>query len=286
MRLRALALIPLAALLIAPACSGSDAGATGGGDSGAADPIGAPRDPAFAGGDPFGGTNVAKSASVEMDVPKDRLSGAAQAVVDLAVADTTGGFLVSSVVDIQQGFGMADVRVKVPSPSFETVVSDLEEIGHITRQELEGRALDNSFLSVNARLRRTRSQIASLLGRLDDTDDRAQRFELRSALRRARSKKASLERNRAYIEGITSYSTVDVSIEGRPPVGGPAAPPWERSLETAKSLTMSIVSGAILAAGVIVPLGGLALVIYLLVAPLVRRVRKGPWGERPEPGRG
>ena len=281
MKLRASALILLAFIAITSACAGSDGG---GGESLGADgqaPIGAPDT------GPTGATaSVEKSASVAMDVPPKDLKAAAQDVVDLATGDSVGGFLVSSVVDTQSGYGMADVSVKVPSPAFEPVVAGLEEVGHISRQELHGEDLSDDYLAVNARLRRSNARTAALLRRIEAADDPGRRFRLRAALQKTRSQRAQLEQNEAYIEAVTSYSTINVAIAGEQPPPPPPEPPVQRALETAANILVATGTGAILAAGVLVPLTLIGAVGYLLGRPLARKLRSGAWPNGRGPAEG
>lgn len=262
--------------LIAAACGGDDDSEGVSIDQ----PIGAPDTGSSVGDDSSGqasvvegGPSVVKTASVEVDVVTDELSAAAQAVVDMATSSKVGGFLVSSVLDLDEGFGSGNVVVKVPAPSFEEVVGDLETIGDITRQELEGQDLTAEFLDTHARLRQARSRLAMLLDRLRGNEDPAARFELREDVQTSRDVLRRLRQNESFITGQTAYSTIDVALMGKQPPAGPQPPAFERALETAKTIVLGIASGAVLAAGVIVPVGVLLVVLYLVGATIVRRLK-------------
>jgi hypothetical protein len=218
-------------------------------------------------------TSVVKSASVEVDVVQDELNSAAQAVIDLATASKVGGFLVSSVVDVDEGYGSGRVVVKVPAPRFEHVVGELNTVGEITRQELEGQDLAGEFLKTQSSVRVARSRTAALLKRLQRTDDPAVKFELREDLVASKERLQALQQNESYIEAQTAYSTIQVSLTGKEPPPAPAKPAFERALATAKTISVAIASGAVLAAGVIVPIGLLLVGLYLVAAPVVRRLK-------------
>lgn len=85
--------------------------------------------------------SVAKSARVEMEVARSGLTDAAQAVVDLATSDRVGGFLASSIVDLEEGYGSATILVQVPAARFEETVARLGDLGDVTRQEMAGQAV-------------------------------------------------------------------------------------------------------------------------------------------------
>ena len=82
--------------------------------------------------------SVAKSGRVEIEVARTDVSEAAQAVADLATSPKIGGFLSSSVVDLEDGYGLAAILVQVPAERFEQTMSGLGGIGDVTRQEMAG----------------------------------------------------------------------------------------------------------------------------------------------------
>lgn len=271
------ATLVLVVLVLTAACGGSGGGGGDAAEGEAFDnaPVGAPADAPDAG--------VFKAATVQMSVPRDDLKEAADDVVELATDHAVGGFLVSSVIDTGPGLGFAEVVIKVPSARFEPVVMRIDRVGNVTRQEVEGRDLSRGFLAAKARIGRARARIASLLNRLQDTTDAGARFQLQAALREAKTELSSLQRKESYIEGITSYSAIEVAIAGRQPAAGAPKPALQRAMETAKSMFVAIGSGAILTAGVVVPLGVLALVLYLVLAPVVRRLRRSEWPDGATP---
>jgi hypothetical protein len=171
---------------------------------------------------------VAKSGRVEMEVGRSEVADAAQAVVDLATSPKVGGFVTSSVVDLEDGYGAAAILVHVPNERFEQAVAGLGTIGEVTRQEMAGEAA---------------------------SEPGASRKERVEAAERA------------------AYSPVDVAIAGRRPAPPPEKDPIERALASAKDVSLAIASGAILAAGVVVPVAAILLLAYLVWALVVRRLR-------------
>ena len=269
---------------VATACAGG-----GDGDEGGVtidEPIGAPDAAADATG-PSTAPSVVKNASLEVEVAGKDLSAAAQTVIDVATSSKVGGFLVSSVIDLERAHGVGNVVVKVPAPRFEDVVADLGAVGAVTRQQLEGQDLSAEFLATHAKVQRARARTAGLLSRLARTDDPGVRFQLREDLVAARNELLRLQGDEAYIQGQTSYSTIEVALAGKAPPAPPEKPAFERALGTAKAITVAIGSGAVLTAGVVVPLGALLAALYFLGAPIVRRVRprlrraEGSWAGPP-----
>ncbi|MGH2757328.1 MAG: DUF4349 domain-containing protein [Actinomycetota bacterium] len=275
MALRRIVLALMVIALVGAACSAQD-------DSDGItlnEPIGAPDTgldyaatstaPSSSGSAP----SVVKTAAVEVDVVRNELTSAAQAVVDIATAPKIGGFLVSSFVDTTEDYGSAQVVVRVPAPSFETVVGELATIGDLKRQRLEGHDLTSESLQVRAALQQARVRAASLVDRIERSDSQTERLQLRQALAGARSHIGRLQEQDGQIDGQTAYATIDTALTGTAPPAPAEKPALDRALATAKNITLEIASGALLTAAVVVPIGGLLMLLYLLAAPLFRRVK-------------
>lgn len=250
----------------------------GAGDTGitVTDPIGAPEsgsEQSSTSAVRSAAPSVMKSASVQIDVVQAKLNSAAQAVVDLATSTKVGGFLVSSIVDTDEGYGFGNIVVKVPAPHFEQTVADLGTVGEVTRQQLDGHDLSGEFLANHAALRQTRGRIESLLRRIDGTKDPAVRFDLRQHLGTAREQLRNIRQDASQMNAQSSYSTIDVALTGTPPPAPPEKPAFKRALGTAKDITLGIASGIVLTAGVVVPIGLLLFALYLIAVPVIRRFK-------------
>jgi hypothetical protein len=220
--------------------------------------------------------SVAKSASIRTEVASKDLDRAAQTVVDVATSPKVGGFLVSSVIDLDSGYGNGNILVKVPANTFEQVVADIGAVGALRHQQLDGQDLTADVLRANAAVHRAHRDVASLLTRLEAATDARSRFEIRSQLQTARDRLAGLQDRKTYDEARTAYSPVEVTLTASRPPPAPDKPVVAQALETATSITMGILSGALLVAAVVVPLGIFLLLGYLGLAPLVRRLRPRP----------
>ncbi len=250
------------------ACGGKD-----GDDAGVSveEPIGAP-DPAGGYG-PAGAPAVVKDASVEMEIPRRDLSDAAQAVVDLATSPKVGGYLVSSIVDLEDGYGSGLIVVEVPSARFEQTVVELGTIGELTRQEMSGQDLTGEAVAARRQVQKVRRRAATLASRLEEAADEAAAETLRLRLKRSRAALRAASRERAYVRSETTYAPIEVALSGKRPPPPPGEPALEQALGTAKAITLGIASGALIAAGVVVPIGVVALVLYLAWATILRRLR-------------
>lgn len=268
---RGLGCILVAVMIFGAACGGDDDGGEAAGVS-LKEPIGASEQTISTGG---GGESsaVAKSAFAEMRVPRSDLDSATQEVVDLATGPEVGGFLVSSVFDTEVAHGAARVLVKVPSVAFEDVVGELGGIGDVTRQELTGEDMAPELIRALEAVRRTRERAASLISRLQATDDEALSFKLRQQLHSVRAELRTAGREATNLGSELAFSEVEVALRATPPPPPPNEPVVDRALGTARAITLGIASGAILVAAVAVPVLALLLILFLVGTPIVRRLK-------------
>ena len=216
---------------------------------------------------------VAKSAFAAMEVPRRDLDSAAQAVVDIATARDVGGYLVSSVYDRDDGHGAARVLVHVPSSEFELVVGKLGSIGEVKRQELAGEDISPEVMRAREDLRRARGRTAHLLRRLAAASDEATRFELRGLIRSSKGRVRSATQAMGRVGADVAIASIEVDLRATPPPPAPEKPVFERALGTAKTITLGIGSGAVLLAGVLVPIAALVAVLLVLGGPVLRRIK-------------
>lgn len=78
---------------------------------------------------------------------------------------------------------------------------------------------------------------------------------------------------RALAEAQAALSPIDVALSARPPAPPREETPIEQALDKATGMALAIASGAIVAAGVILPVATTALVVYLVWSLVLRRLR-------------
>lgn len=236
-------------------------------------PIGAPGPAGDQGSESGLAPAVAKRGALSLGVPRGELEGAAQAVVDIATAPEIGGFLVSSVLDLENGYGSGHVVVNVPAGTFEPAIAELGTVGDVRRQEMTGQDLTPDALAAVRDVARARARAAALAARLENAGDEVERAELRARLRAARSALAQASDAEAFVRAETVYSPIEVELLGeRPPAPAPESP-FGRAVDTSKAIALGILAAFVVAAGVVLPVGAAALLLYLAWSVVMRRLR-------------
>jgi hypothetical protein len=126
--------------------------------------------------------------------------------------------------------------VKVPDARFEEVVGQLDRVGDVTRQALEGRDVNPASLATAG---------------------------------------ATEKRHAGSVAAGAAYSPIDVSITAAAPPPPPEKPAVEQALATAKTISLGIVSGLLVGASVALPIGVVLLAVYLVTTRILRRFRPG-----------
>lgn len=265
MHLRRMVVGLVAVLAVTGPCSSGDG--EDGGSVTITDPIGAPEPHVTEVVDGPAPT-VAKSALIEIEVAGDELGAAAQEVVDLTTSSRIGGFLVSSLVDAE-GYGAGRVLVEVPAARFEVAVGELDRVGNVTRQQLEGADVSPAARAARGRVAYARDLVQTLSRRLEPSDDAGAKVALINAKQELRE----ALRDFASAEGDAAYSSIDVALEGTPPPPPPKRSTFEKALDRAATVTLGIASAIVLVAAVAVPTGLLILLLALAVPRVVRLVK-------------
>jgi hypothetical protein len=262
--------VPLLIVALLGAACGDDEGDSAG--VAVDQPIGAPDPGSGFDGGPVETPAVAKSGAIAMEVPRRELEGAAQAVIDIATAPEVGGFLVSSVLDLQDGHGSGSIVVKVPAAAFEPAIVQLGEVGDVTRQEMAGQDLTPDALEAVREVGRARARVAALAALLEDAEDETERGDVQRRLGAARAALERATEAREFVRAETTYSPIEVALAGKPPPA-PAQTSLERAVDTSRSIALGILSAFVVAAAVVLPVGGAALALYALWSAVLRRLR-------------
>jgi hypothetical protein len=198
------------------------------------------------------------------------------------LAETKGGFVLSSDTTSNGGYATVKIVVRVPSAQYPAMIDALHNVGARVAQENQtGQDVTDEFYDLEARLRAQRAveaQYLEILKRavsIKDTLDVQQKLgEIRTEIERA-------EGRRRLLENQASLSTFTITILRE----APPAPVYDTSLSAkigrdvsnalhdAGEVAIGIVSGTIRLAGVLVPIALMIVLPFVLVARIFWRRR-------------
>jgi hypothetical protein len=214
---------------------------------------------------------VVKTADVELEVEDGRLGRTLRE--GRLIAETAGGFVLSTSVDgAERRSGSFTIRVQ--APEFEAALSALEELGTVVSEDVRGEDVSQEFVDLQARLRNATAQEEVLLRLYDRSNTISDTIRVQRELEDVQLEIERLRGRLRFLEDRTEMSTISVSVREAGTVTA-AAGPFEKAWDKARDTFVAVVSGAIVGAGVLLPLAAFALLAYLVfrfVRPRLPRV--------------
>jgi len=228
--------------------------------------IAAGRRPAGQAGLPPIGPNVIKTADLRVEVRRNTLRDAVGEVT--AVAGRHGGFVLSTQVSgARARSGILVIRV--PAERFELALAEIRGLGsRVLGETVSGQDVSQEFIDLEARLRNWRAQEVVLLRLMDRARSVTDTIRVQRELQQVQLEIETIRGRLRYLEDQTTMSTISVGLREAgavPARPGTLARAWEQAVQT----FLAIVSGAIVAAGALLPFA-LLLLVGLIVFRLVR----------------
>jgi hypothetical protein len=212
------------------------------------------------------GPNVIKTADLRVEVGRNTLRDTVGEVT--AVAGRHGGFVLSTqVTGARARSGILVIRV--PAERFELALAEIRGLGtKVLGETVAGQDVGQEFIDLEARLRNWRAQEVVLLRLMDRARSVTDTIRVQRELQQVQLEIETIRGRLRYLQDQTTMSTISVGLREAgavPARPGTLAKAWERAVQT----FMAIVSGAIVAAGALLPFA-LLLLVGLFVFRLVR----------------
>lgn len=195
-----------------------------------------------------------------------------------ALATGKGGFVQnSSVTQRADETYYGSITVRVPSSEFETAMTDIKASANVVETEsVTGQDVTEEYTDLEAQLRNARAQEVEYLEILERAEKIEDILLVQQYLSSVRSQIESLQGRINYLENITSYSTISVSLSEEPTVRVPTQEfrPLAIVNEAAQALVnlaQSVLGGFI---WLVIVGGGVALPILLIAWAIVKIVKR------------
>ena len=213
---------------------------------------------------------VIKTADLQLEVADGRLGRTLREGRE--IAEAAGGFLLSTSIDgVDRRRG--EFVIRVPAERFEETLTALEELGTIAGEHVRGEDVSQEFVDLEARLRNATAQEEVLFRLYDRSNSIADTIRVQRELEDVQLEIERLRGRLRYLEDRTDLSTISVSVTEAGVVTAEAGP-FEKAWATARKTFVAVVSGALVGAGFLLPIAGLALLAYVvfrLVRPRLQR---------------
>ena len=205
-------------------------------------------------------SSIIKNGDVSVEVERGGVEEAIQEVVRLAARYQ--GYVVSTTLDDSTA-GSGVLIIRIPSERFELALGAVKELGDIQRQQVAGQDVTAEFVDLEARLRNWTTQEAVLLRLMDRAQTISSSIRVQAQLQQVQLEIERIRGRLNFLEDQTSLGTLAISITE----AGAASTKdstVEKAWRDALGMGLGIVSGLIVATGVVVPLAILLLIGLLI----------------------
>ena len=185
-----------------------------------------------------------------------------------ALATTYGGFVTSSQASIDRG----TITMRVPATKLDKALADLRKLGKVVQSTTTAEDVSAQIVDIDARMRVLSAEEAQLLELLGKASGVSQVLEVRDRLNGVRQEIESLKAQKEYFAGQVDYATINATVFERgaenpeEPGDGILLDAWRTALRAG----LTIVAGAVVVLGGLIPLVAIGLAIWFAV----RTVRK------------
>ncbi|HLJ07316.1 MAG TPA: DUF4349 domain-containing protein, partial [Acidimicrobiia bacterium] len=246
---------------------------------GAPVPPGVGPTPAGLGGPPVpdavaaGTSKVIKNATLTVSLKKGGLGDGYQHAVEAAAA--VGGWVQAS----QTGGDQATVTLQVPSDKLEAVIGQIRGLGKVTAESESGDDVTAEYVDLQARIANWQAQEAVFVGLMAKAKTISETIQIQQQLSTIQEQIEQLQGRQKYLDGHTSYSTVNLTlledgaaakpgpVPGPKPAASTLARAWHRSVGAA----LAVLGGTLVVLGVVVPLAAVVGLPAWLLAVVLRR---------------
>jgi Domain of unknown function (DUF4349) len=229
------------------------------------------------------GPSIVKTARVSVQVPRHTFQRAFDEATTIAAR--YGGFVESSATQGTKSRS-GRVTIRVPAEQFESALAAVQRLGDVQLQEVSGQDVTSRFVDLAARIRNARAQEHVLLGILGTATNVSGTLRVQQSLSDVQLQIEELVGQQRALQNRASLGTIELSLfEGGLPVvrtesaGAVVNPKLSEAWRRAKAVFFGLLYGIVVSAGVLIPLGLLALAVWVVV----RRVRRGRPSPRPGP---
>lgn len=223
---------------------------------------------------------IIKTGSLDLVV--DEVPDAVASITNIATS--VGGFVQrSSVNETPDGVRFGSVTIRVPSKDFESSMAEVKSLATLVENEsASGRDVTEEFTDLQARLKNAQAQEEAYIRVLDQAVTVKDILAVQEKLGTIRSQIESLEGRIQYLENVTSFSTITVSLSEEVSITLPTDEfrPLASIKEAAQALVaigQTVIVGLI---WIVIVGGGIVIPIGLIVWGIVRAVKYARRGKK------
>lgn len=191
----------------------------------------------------------------------------------LMLIEAKGGYVQSGTLS-ESGGARADLTIKVNPEGFISLVSALEELGTVENKTISGQDVTEEYYDLAAELETQLEMKARFFELLKQARNVDEAITVEQQLERIGYNVNRIKGRMKYLETMVGESTITLSLYSQTKAVSEPFINWNQvghGFVVAGQVLVSIFVGILYALVVIIPLGGIAYLIFLLIRGIVRK---------------
>jgi hypothetical protein len=208
---------------------------------------------------------IVRTANLEVQVPSfDRAWSRAN-----GLATRHGGFVTNSEAGLERG----TVVMRIPANKLEAALADLRELGKVVTTSTTAEDVSAQIVDIDARVRTLEAEELQLVELLRRASGVSQTLEVRDRLNAVRQEIESYKAQKEFYANQVEYSTINATLfesgadDPDDPGDGILLDAWRTALRAG----LTIVAGALVVLGGLVPLAAIGLAAWFAIRAYRRR---------------
>jgi hypothetical protein len=216
-------------------------------------------------------SKIIRDGTISIQVAKDGFSDGFAAVT--RIAENNGGFVLSSQINGQRA---GTLTLRIPAKRFDDAMLALREIGVVQAQSVTGKDVTATFIDLRARLLNAIGQRTVLRNLMAQATTIQETITVQSHLSRVELQIEQIQGQLNVIENQVAEATVRVDLHEKNATPTPQTSEvenpslgsaWDRAIQG----FLNVVAAVVVGLGYLVPLGILALAVWLVTLAVRRR---------------
>ena len=198
-----------------------------------------------------------RSASMTLSTEAGQMDDVADGVVE--VTERYDGIVVSSNVSTSDGRGRASFDLRIPTQNLQATLADLSDLADVSARNEGTLDITAPFVTAEERFDDAKAEVDALLEQLANADSASEIASIREQLRAARGELAAARAELGNLKQRAEFSRLSVTVAGNGDGDG-----WSigDAADDAVNVLEALGGAALVTLAVLIPLGGLALLIW------------------------
>ncbi len=210
------------------------------------------------------GDRIIKTATLSIKV-KEAFSKTYDKTTGLA--NNYGGQVVASNLSSEDGSYTGTITIKVPTESFEKLISDLKDLGIVTSIDVVSQDVSEEYVDLESRVKHLRAQEGVMLALMEKAVSISDSIAVQSQLSGIQQQIEQATGRLNFLKSRTDLSTIQIMINDPAPISITDVDEWGfgAALLNSAHAAINTINGFIIFMGYLLPLALIGSIIYVII---------------------